>query len=101
MQGRPALHPFAPQYCGVMASVPGARKPDPAPLETDDVRIVAIGAALWLIALVVLAAARLLGAGVHTWWLVMCLCGTVLGLVGVRYCQVRRAAITGDRQPSR
>ena len=69
-----------------------ARKPDPAPLETDDVRIVAIGVALWGVALVVLGIASLLGAQVHGWWLVMCLCGVLLGLVGVRYCQRRRSA---------
>ena len=75
---------------------PVARKPDPAPLETDDVRIVAIGVALWGVALVVLGIASLLGAQVHGWWLVMCLCGVLLGLVGVRYCQRRRT-----RAPSR
>ena len=72
---------------------PVARKPDPAPLETDDVRIVAIGAALWGVALLALSIAALLGAQVHGWWLVMCLCGVLLGLIGVRYCQRRRAAI--------
>lgn len=69
-----------------------ARKPDPAPLETDDVRIVAIGTALWGVALLGLGLAALLGAQVHGWWLVMCLCGVLLGLVGVRYCQRRRSA---------
>ena len=71
---------------------PVARKPDPAPLETDDVRIVAIGAALWGVALLALSIARVLGAQVHGWWLVMCLCGVLLGHVGERYCQRRRAA---------
>ena len=69
-----------------------ARKPDPAPLETDDVRIVAIGTALWGVALLGLGLAALLGPQVHGWWLVMCLCGVLLGLVGVRYCQRRRSA---------
>ena len=70
-----------------------ARKPDPAPLKTDDVRIVAIGTALWGVALLALSIAALLGAQVHGWWLVMCLCGVLLGLIGVRYCQRRRVAI--------
>ena len=70
-----------------------ARQPDPAPLETDDVKIIAGGTALWAIALVALAIARLAGADVHNWWLTMCACGTVLGLFGVRFCVRRRAAI--------
>ena len=73
---------------------PVARKPDPAPLETDDVRIVAIGSALWGVALLVLGIAWLLGAQVHGWWLLMCLCGVLLGLIGVRYCVRRRTATT-------
>jgi fatty acid desaturase len=74
-----------------------ARRPDPEPLETDDVRIVAVGTALWAIALVVLVVARLAGAGVHGWWLAMCASGAALGLLGVRYCQRRRDAIARDR----
>lgn len=76
---------------------PVARKPDPAPLETDDVRIVAIGAALWGVALLVLGIASLLGAQVHGWWLVMCLAGIALGLVGVRYCGRRKRAVANRR----
>lgn len=73
-----------------------ARRPDPAPLETDDVKIVAAGTALWVLALAALIAARLLGADVHTWWIAMCAAGAALGLLGVRYCQRRRAAIARD-----
>ena len=74
-----------------------AQRPDPEPLETDDVKIVAGGTALWGVALVALGIARLAGADVHDWWLAMCACGFVLGLVGVRYCQRRRDAIARDR----
>lgn len=74
-----------------------AKRPDPEPLETDDVKIVAGGAALWGVALVVLGIARLAGADVHGWWIGMCAYGFALGLVGVRYCQRRRAAIARDR----
>jgi hypothetical protein len=77
--------------------VPLAQRPDPAPLETDDVRLVAAGTALWAVALVVLLLLRVAGAGVHDWWLVMCGAGALLGLVGVRYCQRRRAAIAAGR----
>jgi hypothetical protein len=72
------------------------RRPDPPPLETNDVAIVAGGTALWAVAGLVLLVARLLGAGVHTWWIVMCACGAALGLVGVRYCARRRDAIARD-----
>ena len=74
-----------------------ARRPDPEPLETDDVKIVAGGAVLWGVALVALVVARLSGADVRAWWIGMCAYGLVLGLVGVRYCQRRRAAIARDR----
>ena len=74
-----------------------SRRPDPPPLETDDVAIIAGGTAAWALAAVVLGIARVAGADVHTWWIVMCVCGAALGLVGVRYCQRRRAAIARDR----
>ncbi|MDT7544421.1 MAG: hypothetical protein QOE99_531 [Actinomycetota bacterium] len=70
-----------------------ARKPDPPPLETDDVKIVAGGTAGWGLALVALLVLRLAGRDIHAWWIAMCVCGLVLGLVGVRYCQRRRDAI--------
>ncbi|MCA1712006.1 MAG: DUF2530 domain-containing protein [Actinobacteria bacterium] len=73
------------------------RHPDPEPLETDDVRIVAGGTGLWGIGLLVLAVAKLAGAGVHGWWIGMCAYGFALGLLGVRYCQRRRDAIARDR----
>ncbi|HWG93010.1 MAG TPA: DUF2530 domain-containing protein [Mycobacteriales bacterium] len=74
------------------------RRPDPPPLETDDVRTVAVGTAAWGAGLAVLAVLRLAGVdGVRDWWLVMCGCGIALGLVGVRYCQRRRDAIERDK----
>jgi polyferredoxin len=77
--------------------VPLALRPDPPPLETDDVKIVAGGTALWAVALVVLVVLRLAGTDVHGWWITMCAAGAALGLVGVRYCQRRRDAIARDR----
>ncbi|HVM28023.1 MAG TPA: DUF2530 domain-containing protein [Mycobacteriales bacterium] len=80
-----------------MGLLQGSR-PDPPPLETDDVRTVAVGTGLWAAGLVVLVVLRLLDVTrVETWWIVMCACGLVLGLVGVRYCQRRRAAIERDK----
>ncbi|MCW2666809.1 MAG: hypothetical protein JWN57_1771 [Frankiales bacterium] len=72
------------------------RRPDPEPLEHDDGKVVLAGTALWVLALVVLGIARLAGAEVQGWWLAMCVCGTALGLIGVRYTQRRRDAIDRD-----
>jgi hypothetical protein len=70
-------------------------RPDPEPLETNDVAIVAGGTALWALALVVVAVLRLAGQDVHGWWIVMCAAGTALGLLGVRTCARRRRARAG------
>ncbi|MDX6198350.1 MAG: hypothetical protein QOJ79_1501 [Actinomycetota bacterium] len=72
------------------------RRPDPPPLETNDVAIVAGGTAAWAVACVALVVARLAGADVHAWWIAMCGVGAALGLVGVRYCRRRRDAIARD-----
>lgn len=76
--------------------MPLSQRPDPPPLETNDVRIVAAGTGLWAAALVVLVVVKAAGAEVHGWWLVMCAEGALLGLVGVRYCLRRRDAIARD-----
>lgn len=74
-----------------------AQHPDPAPLETDDVRVVLVGTVGWAVALVVLTVLRLTGTGdVQTWWIGMCAYGIALGLFGVRYCTRRRDAIARD-----
>ena len=72
------------------------RRPDPEPLEHDDGKVVLAGTALWALALLVLGIARLAGSDVRDWWLAMCVCGIVLGLVGIRYTQRRKAAIARD-----
>lgn len=64
-----------------------ARRPDPEPLRTNDVPIVAAGTGLWAGALIVLVLMRARGAQVETWWMAMCVCGIALGLIGIRYCQ--------------
>jgi len=75
-----------------------ARRPDPPPLESDDVRAVAAGTAAWAVGLVVLIVLRVTDtARVETWWLVMCGYGLLLGVVGIRYCQRRHAAIERDK----
>lgn len=75
-----------------------ARRPDPPPLETDDVRTVTVIAAAWGLALVVLLVLRLTDATrVEEWWLVMCGYGIGLGVIGVKYCERRHAAIERDK----
>jgi len=69
------------------------RRPDPAPLETNDVALVAGGTALWAVALVVLLVLKAGGTEVHDWWWQMCAAGAALGLLGVRYCRRRRASL--------
>lgn len=73
------------------------RKPDPPPLRTDDVRTVAIGTVLWLVALLGLLPfwSRLDDAG-RLWWIPACACGFALGLIGLVYTRRRAAAITRD-----
>ncbi len=80
-----------------MSSSARLQRPDPPPLETDDVKVVAAGTALWALGLLVLAVLRLTGAAeVRDWWMGMCGYGIVLGLYGIRYCRRRRDAIARD-----
>lgn len=73
-------------------------RPDPPPLETDDVKVVGVITLGWAIGLVVLVALRLLDAAeVRDWWMGMCGYGIALGLFGMRYCRKRREAIGRDR----
>ena len=74
------------------------QRPDPPPLETDDVKVVAIGTMLWAIGLLVLLLLIVTEAAVVPgWWLGMCGYGIALGLFGVRYCKRRHAAIERDK----
>jgi hypothetical protein len=75
------------------------RRPDPEPLETNDVRVIAIGTALWAIAFagLYLVRDRLEEEG-YGWALWSCLAGFGLGLLGVWYVRNRRDAIM-EREP--
>jgi predicted lysophospholipase L1 biosynthesis ABC-type transport system permease subunit len=76
-----------------------ARRPDPPPLETDDARTVALGAAAWAVALVVLLVLRLTDSTrVEGWWLAMCGYGLALGVVGTWHCRRRQAAIARGKR---
>ncbi|MDQ1574861.1 MAG: hypothetical protein QOH55_11 [Microbacteriaceae bacterium] len=67
------------------------RRPDPAPVQTDDRRAVLAGLVLWLVALVaLLLLAGELVAGGHLWWLWTVVVGLALGVVGLIYLSVRR-----------
>jgi hypothetical protein len=72
------------------------RRPDPAPLETNDVAIVSAGTVAWAVALVVLLVAKAAGADVRDWWWQTCLAGALLGLAGIRYCRRRRDHLTPE-----
>jgi MFS family permease len=72
--------------------MPPPRRPDPEPLETDDVAIVAVGTGLFFAALAVslLLHGRLTHAG-NGGWVWIFLTGGCLGLVGLVYVRRRRA----------
>ncbi len=68
------------------------RRPDPEPLETDDVAIVTFGAVLWVVALVLtLVLNQELAEQDRDSWVWVAAAGSFLGLVGVRYVRRRRA----------
>ncbi len=70
------------------------------PLDVTGVRTVAVGAVLWLIALVYCAVSysSLRDHG-HGWWLWTCVAGLALGLLGLEYCRRRRRRL--ESRPGR
>jgi hypothetical protein len=69
------------------------RRPDPEPLEINDVAVITTGTALWAVALVVVLVLKAAGTDIHDWWWQMCAAGAVLGCYGVYYCRRRRDRI--------
>jgi len=69
------------------------RRPDPEPVETDDVAIVTLGTVLWVVALV---AALLLGDRLDDQgrdsWVWVAAAGLFLGLIGLRHVRRRRSS---------
>ncbi len=59
------------------------RRPEPAPLQTNDVLVALVGTVAWAIALVALLIYGL-PARDH-WWLWVCVAGICIGLFGVWY----------------
>jgi O-antigen/teichoic acid export membrane protein len=67
------------------------RRPDPAPVVTDDRKPMLIGIGIWIVALaLILVFDGPLTAAGDGWWLWACVGGIVLGLVGVFYTHWRR-----------
>ena len=64
--------------------MPHPAQADPAPAEGDDVRVVSVFTALWVIGLVALIP---FGPGRALW---TCVAGVALGLVGIRHTRRRR-----------
>jgi hypothetical protein len=75
--------------------VPSAeRKPDPAPLKTDDRAAILVGLALWILTLCgLLIGLRPLVDGGHEGWLWTAVVGITLGLGGLVYTQLRRGRL--------
>lgn len=66
------------------------RRPDPAPVKTDDRKAFLVGLILWALGLgVVLVLLPTLTADGHGWWLWTCVAGLVLGAAGIVYTHVR------------
>ena len=77
-----------------MSLSPTPRRPDPEPLETNDVAIVTVGTVLWGVALLAsLVFHDRLADGGNEGWIWIFLAGTFLGLIGVRYVRRRRAEL--------
>jgi hypothetical protein len=68
------------------------RRPDPAPLPTDDRKVVLVGLVAWLVALaaMIVAIGPLLESGLG-WWLWTAVAGLGLGLVLLVYVVRRRS----------
>jgi O-antigen/teichoic acid export membrane protein len=81
--------------------MPPPRRPDPEPLESDEVRVVIVGTVLWFLGLALaLAFHGPLADRGHGDWVWTLLAGSLLGLVGLRYVVRRRAALRRDAADS-
>lgn len=78
------------------------RRPDPEPLETDDLLVVLVGTVLWLLALgLALVFRDRLDEHSRGSWLWVALAGTFLGLVGLRHVRRRRRALRESGESGR
>lgn len=69
------------------------RRPDPAPVPTDDRAAILAGLVLWVLGFgaLLLFVGPLVESG-RVWWLWTCLVGIGIGLVGLVYVHFRRRA---------
>lgn len=63
------------------------RRPDPAPVNTDDRKAVLVGTGAWLVALLVLVPTA---EADNRWWILTCAIGVGLGLLGLIYTHHRQ-----------
>lgn len=76
---------------GTMSKPRPERRPDPAPMEFDEVRLIGAGIALWVVALILTLVFRgTLCAHGHGDWSWICAAGIGGGLLGMWYCHRRR-----------
>ncbi|MET3767737.1 hypothetical protein ABIB15_000399 [Marisediminicola sp. UYEF4] len=66
------------------------RRPDPAPVKTDDRKAVLVGTGAWVVALVALLVVMPTAEGDNRWWLLTCAIGVGLGLLGLIYTHHRQ-----------
>ncbi|MFC0036994.1 DUF2530 domain-containing protein [Actinomadura rayongensis] len=78
-------------------SEPRARRPDPPPMPTDDVKIAAVGTGAWAVALVVLAVVGL--PADDRWWLWVCGVGVAIGLFAMWYIPRLQSARVRQTEP--
>ena len=77
-----------------------SRRPAPEPLETDDVRVLLAGIALWAVALVVLLIRQGgVGDGSTGRWVWVAVAGVFLGLVALRHVRRRQITISEQHLP--
>ena len=84
-----------PRYAGAVRFwlKDSERRPDPAPVQTDDRTAFLVGTAAWVVALAVfvILLPTLVEQG-HTWWLWTCVAGLAIGLIGLLYTHWRQRA---------
>ncbi|CAN5211489.1 hypothetical protein BH09ACT5_BH09ACT5_24510 [soil metagenome] len=69
------------------------RRPDPAPVKTDDRKAFLVGTVAWLVALAVfLVLLPTLADQGNAWWLWTCAAGLVIGVIGLGWSVWRRRA---------
>jgi protein-S-isoprenylcysteine O-methyltransferase Ste14 len=72
-----------------------ARRTPTEPIQVDSARVVAVGVAVWLVALAVTLLVPALHSGGRSWWPWACVSGAVLGLVGLAYLRRGRGNAAG------